>query len=144
MRTRTETEVRKWLKDHTEESVKILRDIEVSNHGFRTCPDVDHSNDTKMESMLSYLLQSVIIQGHDLPIKLDSFCSQVSQLFNVDKCAVFVLNRDNSELEIICDLRWESQIPVKISQGIVGRSASLNETILVNNPSHGSYLAIIE
>lgn len=137
MRSITENEVRAWLETHPDETLKIVKDMNVRTDDIRTRSDTDTNNDNR-ESLLGNLLQSAILQDNDISKKLNSFCDSIYQLFYVEKCAIFLLNRDKNELEVKGNARWGPEISIKMSQGIVGRSASLNQTIFINDPLKGN------
>lgn len=126
MRTRTESQVRQWLKSHPEEALKILGEI-----------DTSPKNEFQKERLLSGLMESIIINTSNLTKKLDSFSTKICELFQVEKCAVFIFNRDTNVLTVEGERNWGTHVSVAISQGIVGRSASSNEIIFVKNPSQG-------
>jgi hypothetical protein len=136
MRTRTDEQVRRWLKDHPEESLKILRDIENSYSGRNRQSDM-HSEDN--ESRTTYLFENLLpLQGSDIEQKLNSFCGNVIKCLNIIKCAIFILNPVQDQLDIKGQTNWGKYIPVKIGHGIVGQSASLNKVIYIENPSQGN------
>lgn len=142
MRSSTESEVREWLKCHPEETIKIFNDMNTSSSNIRTRSDKDCLIESR-EIDLFNLLHSAILANTELSKKLDSFCCKVSQLFDVEKCAILVLNRDKNELEVKGNMRWGPQKPINMSRGIVGRAASLNEMIFVKDPSRGTFCRVI-
>jgi hypothetical protein len=146
MRTRTGSEVKRWLAAHRDEALKILKEIDISSNDLETCADTRRSKYPRSDSpkeefngekTLSVLLQSLLITDLSFKKKLDGFCSLISDLFDVEKCAIFLLNRDNNMLEVIADKEWGAYVSVNMSQGVVGRSAFINETIFVKDPRTG-------
>ena len=139
MRTRTEEQVRRWLKDHPEESLKILRDIEISHNGFHPQSDV---NPREYQSRTTFLLENLLPLIEEIGVEnnLNAFCENVIKCLNIGKCAVFILNRGLDELDIQGQKNWGKLLSVKIGHGIVGRSALLNKVVYLENPSKGRFL----
>jgi hypothetical protein len=137
MRTRTENEIRRWLTTHRDKAVKILEEIGMS--GIQARSDTDLPKEERQGGQTFFtLLQSMLSKDLTLNKKLDSFCAKITQHFDTEKCAIFLLNRDKNKLDVVADKKWGPYVSVNISQGIVGKSFFQNEILFMKDPSAGT------
>jgi hypothetical protein len=139
MRTRTEDEVRRWLRTHRDKAAKLLEEIGMSDNGIETRSDTALPKEELLgEQSFFILLQSILAKDTTFNKKLDSFCAKITEHFGVEKCAIFLLNRGTNTLQVLADKKWGPYVSVNMSQGIIGKSAFLNKILFMKDPSAGA------